>query len=84
MHRASRSVHWEPVLAAFLQTHLQASLPMGFQKLRSIRFANDPALALGARRWSLDSFRHGILKTHRPLAPRAALLGGGTAVAGNE
>jgi len=30
------------VLAAFLQTHLQASLQMGFEKLRSIRFANDP------------------------------------------
>jgi hypothetical protein len=30
------------VLAEFLQTHLQASLRMGFQKLRSIRFANAP------------------------------------------
>jgi hypothetical protein len=33
-------------LAEFLQTHLQASLRMGFQKLRSIRFANDPVCAL--------------------------------------
>jgi hypothetical protein len=33
-------------LAAFLQTHLQAGLPMAYQKLRSIRYANDPALAL--------------------------------------
>jgi hypothetical protein len=29
-------------LAAFLLTHSQASLQMGYQKLRSIRFANDP------------------------------------------
>jgi hypothetical protein len=33
-------------LAAFLQTHSQASLQMGFEKLRSIRFANDPVCAL--------------------------------------
>ncbi len=47
MHRASRVALGRAKLAAFLQTHLQASLPMGFQKLRSIRLANDPALALG-------------------------------------
>jgi hypothetical protein len=41
--------------AAFLQTHLQASLPMAFQKLRSIRFANDPVF--GAHRWTL-ALRH--------------------------
>jgi hypothetical protein len=28
--------------AEFLQTHSQAILQMGFQKLRSIRFANAP------------------------------------------
>ena len=43
-------------LAAFLQTQLQASLPMVFQKLRSIRFANDPAFSLD--RSSLDCFGH--------------------------
>lgn len=32
-------------LAEFLQTHSQASLPMGFQKLHSIRFANDPVFS---------------------------------------
>jgi len=29
-------------LALFLQTHSQASLQMSFEKLRSIRYANDP------------------------------------------
>jgi len=37
-----RAVLGQAKLAAFLQTHLQASLPMAFQKLRSIRFAHDP------------------------------------------
>jgi hypothetical protein len=36
----------QAVLALFLQTHLQASLRIGFQKLRSIRLANDPVCAL--------------------------------------
>jgi hypothetical protein len=29
-------------LGLFLQTHSQASLQMSFEKLRSIRYANDP------------------------------------------
>jgi hypothetical protein len=33
-------------LAVFLQTHSQASLRMGFQKLRSICSANDPVFCL--------------------------------------
>jgi len=38
------------------------------------RSASGPAWVLGAGPWTLDSFRHGIVKTHRPLASRAALL----------
>jgi len=34
-------------LAAFLQTHSQASLQMGFQKYRSIRFSNIPVFSDG-------------------------------------
>jgi hypothetical protein len=41
-----RAVLGQAKLAAFLQTHLQASLPMVFQKLRSIHFANAPAFSL--------------------------------------
>ena len=39
------------------------------------RSASGPALAPDSGRSSLAPFWHGIVKTHRPLAPRAALLG---------
>jgi len=37
-----RAVLGQAKLAAFLQTHLQASLPIVFQKLRFTRSAHDP------------------------------------------
>jgi hypothetical protein len=52
MHEMSRKCRKETGhaqqagLALFLQTHSQASLQMGFEKLRSIRFPNDPVCAL--------------------------------------
>ena len=42
----------QAVLALFLQTHSQASLQMGFQKLRSIRFANEPVAVCAEDRMS--------------------------------
>lgn len=63
---------WASQAALPNQPLWQPSLPTRLFPNRSIRSANDPALA--PRRWSLDSFWPGIVQTHRPLASRGALL----------
>jgi len=43
--KRSREALGQAKRAAFSNFHLQTSLPMGFQKQRSIRFANAPVFA---------------------------------------